>query len=178
MNKAIKDVDHWKQLIASHWLRGVDLSPDHDTILTVKSVTYGKHGKGTEGELYAIHWAEPGWKPYGTATVECLKAVESVYGTADPNKWVAGQKLALYPKLVAAFGRDAEPAVRIRPVAPNPVSAEQLATLTQMIEATRDAQTTPRLLAWAQATSLDNVPASKYDEACRILQAKIDKGGN
>tara|TARA_R110002126_G_scaffold86876_2_gene209650 strand:- start:131 stop:676 length:546 start_codon:yes stop_codon:yes gene_type:complete len=164
--KTLAEVEHWKMLIESNWLRGVDLSPERDTVLTVASITHESPGKGVDGSLYVIAWQESDWKPYGTETVECLKALESVYGTANPNKWVPGQKLSLYPKMVTAFGKT-DWAVRIRENAPVMLTPDQVDELDALIIKTgRD---TKRLFRWAGCSDLESFPADKFAAAVKIL---------
>ena len=167
--KTLEEVEHWKMLIESNWLRGIDLSPERDTVLTVKSIKHEAPGKGVDGSLYIISWMEPNVKPYGTETVECLKALEKVYGTANPNKWIAGQKVALYPKMVTAFGKT-DYAVRIRDKAPVMLTPDQVDELDALIVKT--GSDTARLFKWAGCDDLDGFPVDKFGDALKILNQK------
>lgn len=170
--KSIKDATHWRQLVKSNWLRGIDLDASHDTILTVKSIEYRAHpGGGIEEALTVITWAEEGYKPYGCGTVENFKALESVYGTPDPNKWKPGVKLALYPKSVTAFGETA-PAVRIRQMAVNPINAEQLKTLKRAIA--ESGSTVEKVESWKGCT-IEEMPATMLDEVLEMLTRRKAK---
>ena len=167
--KTLAEVEHWKQLVSSNWLRGVDLSTERDVILTVASVEFKKAGNGIDEMLYVIKWAEPGWKSYGTSTVENLKALEKVYGTANPNKWKAGQKVSLYPKMVSAFGKT-DLAVRIRDKAPVMLTPDQIDELDALI--TKTGSSPLRLFKWAGCDDLDGFPADKFNDAVKILNQK------
>ena len=167
--KTLAEVEHWKQLVESNWLRGVDLSTERDVILTVASVEFRKAGNGIDEMLYVIKWVEPGWKSYGTSTVENLKALEKVYGTANPNKWTAGQKVALYPKVVTAFGKT-DFAVRIRDKAPVMLTPDQIDELDALI--VKQGTDTKRLFKWAGCDDLNGFPADKFGDALKILNQK------
>jgi len=167
--KTMAEVENWKQLVESNWLRGVDLSPERDTVLTIASVAFERAGNGIDEMLYVIKWQEPGWKAYGTSTVENLKALEKVYGTANPNKWQAGQKVALYPKMVSAFGKT-DYAVRIRDVAPVMLTPDQVDEIDALIVKT--GSDTARLFRWAGCDDLESFPADKFQDALKILNQK------
>ena len=167
--KTLAEVEHWKQLVESNWLRGVDLSTERDVILTVASVEFRKAGNGIDEMLYVIKWVEPGWKSYGTSTVENLKALEKVYGTANPNKWTAGQKVALYPKVVTAFGKT-DFAVLIRDKAPVMLTPDQIDELDALI--VKQGTDTKRLFKWAGCDDLNGFPADKFGDALKILNQK------
>ena len=170
--KTIKDATHWKQLVKSNWLRGADLDPNADVILTVKSIEYGKPGNNTgiDETVLTIKWVEQGWKPYGTTTVENLKALAGVYGSDNPNDWNAGQKLALYPKMVKAFGETA-PAVRIRPTAPQFVNDDQVMELEELL--VKSGSDKAKFLAWAKIERLEDMQAKQFAKAKQILSAKL-----
>lgn len=167
--KKLADAAHWRQLVTSNWLRGADLDPNQDVVLTVKSMEYTKPGDGIDDALLVIRWEEAGWKPYGTQTVENLKALAAVYGTDDPNKWAAGQKLALYPKNIKAFGETA-PAVRIRPTAPSFVTEEQVMELEELLS--KSGRDRAKFLAWAKIAKMDDMTSAAYNKAKQILSAK------
>lgn len=174
--KTLKDATHWKQLVKSNWLRGADLDPNRDVVLTVKSLDYTAPGKneGIEDTILVIKWVESGWKPYGTTTVENLKALASVYGSDNPNDWKPGQKLALYPKIVKAFGETA-PAVRIRAEAPQFVSEDQVMELEDLL--VQSGSDRAKFLAWAKIERLEDMQAKQFAKAKQILSAKMSKGG-
>jgi hypothetical protein len=174
--KTIKDATHWKQLVKSNWLRGADLDPNADVILTVKSIDYTKPdvNTGIDDTVLVIKWVEQGWKPYGTTTVENLKALASVYGSDNPNDWKTGQKLALYPKVVKAFGETA-PAVRIRTTAPQFVSAEQIDELNKLIDESKSDRA--KFLVWARIEQLEDMQFKQFAKAKQILSAKVVKDG-
>lgn len=174
--KKIQDATHWKQLVKSNWLRGADLDPNADVILTVKSIDYTKpdSNTGIDDTVLIIKWNEAGWKPYGTTTVENLKALASVYGSDNPNDWKAGQKLALYPKVVKAFGETA-PAVRIRATAPQFVNEEQITELTKLLDESKSDRV--KFLAWAKIERLEDMQSKQFAKAKQILSAKVSKDG-
>ena len=171
--KKLQDATHWRQLIKSDWLRGADLDPNRDTILTVKDVKYVENpGGGIDQSLTVFTWVETGWKPYGTSAVVCLSAIAKVYGSDDPNKWVSGQRLALYPEIVKAFGKT-EPAVRFRSVAPQFVTPEQVTELESMIASSgRDRA---KLLAWAKVDKIEDIDAKTFAKARQMLSQREAK---
>jgi len=172
--KTIKDATHWRQLVTSNWLRGADLDENQDVILTVKSIEYSNPGKnsGIDELLLIIKWVEPNWKPYGTQTVENLKALGKVYGSDNPNDWKAGQKLALYQKVIRAFG-ETGPAVRIRETPPKFVSEDQVLELEALLS--ESGSDRARFLGWAKIAKLEDMQLSSYNKAKQILSAKKAK---
>jgi len=163
---SLKDVQHWRQLVKSKWLRGADLDPNRDTIATIKSIEYTKSpGEGIDDPLVVIKFMEP-MKPYGTQTVENLRALAAVYGTDDPNKWTPGQKIALYSKNVTAFGETA-PAVRIRHEAPQFITAEQVMEIEDLLA--KGGKDRAKFLAWARVGRLEDVDAKTYRKARQML---------
>lgn len=172
--KTLKDAKHWRQLVTSNWLRGADLDPNGDVILTVKSMEYTNPGanKGINESILVIKWVEADYKPYGTTTVENLKALESVYGSEDPNNWIAGQKLALYQKVVKSFG-ETGPAVRIRTVAPQFVSEDQVLEIEELIVASGSDRA--KFLGWAKVAKIEDMPIKTFNKAKQALMAKAAK---
>ena len=172
--KKLEDVNHWRQLVKTNWLRGADLDPNNDIILTVKSMEYTNPGKnqGIDESILVIKWVEPDFKNYGTTTVENLKALSSVYGTDDPNKWAAGQKLALYQKVITSFGETA-PAVRIRATAPAFVTPDQIEYINDALKKTES--DTARFLSVFKIAKVDDMSAKAFNKAKQMLAAKVAK---
>ena len=171
--KAIRDVTHWRQLVKSEWLRGADLDPNRDTILTVKEVRYVENpGAGIDQALTVFTWVEDGWKPYGTSTVACLKAIAKVYGSDNPNDWKPGQRLALYPETVKGFG-GVGPAVRFRSTAPQFVTPEQVAELETLLASSgRDRA---KLLQWAKVDKIEDIDAKTFSKVRQMLAQREAK---
>lgn len=112
----LEQIEHWKQMVPSEYLRGVDLleSGDKGATLTIKEVRVSEEflaAKGHSKQKPSIRF-EKTPKIWGPCN-ECLAELQEAYG--PPRNW-AGKKITVYAKMGVRNPSDGKtgPGVRIK----------------------------------------------------------------